>query len=248
MSRALRKEKLVETAQKLQDRIEERFPGSGLGKLAGEIVDVTKEAVERAERIRRPNLWLRGCQILVGVLAVAGAVAFLNAQKDQLSAIWRVMRFLEEASGVAAVLAALALFLFTIEIRLKRRRALEAVHELRALAHLVDMFQLAKDPDRLGRQVVQVAGKEIDGFMMSRYLAYCTELLALLSKIGQIYVQDFPDSSAMAAVDQFEGLATSLSSKIWQKSMLLERFRDEPQQRGLIVQSSAPATIKPDDL
>ena len=37
---------------------------------------------------------------------------------------------------------------------------------------------------------------------------YCTELLAVVSKIGQLYVQDFPDATAETAVDHFEGLAT----------------------------------------
>lgn len=52
---------------------------------------------------------------------------------------------------------------------------------------------------------------------MDYYLRYCTDLLAVVSKIGQLYVQDFSDSAALSAVDQFESLATGLSSKLWQK-------------------------------
>ena len=43
-----------------------------------------------------------------------------------------------------------AIFLVTLEVRLKRRRALAAIHELRAMAHIIDMHQLTKDPDRIG--------------------------------------------------------------------------------------------------
>jgi hypothetical protein len=60
---------------------------------------------------------------------------------------------------------------------------------------------------------------------MGRYLHYCTELLAIISKIGQLYVQDFPDATAVTSVDHFESLATGLSSKIWQKLMVLDRIR-----------------------
>ena len=38
-------------------------------------------------------------------------------------------------------------FLMTLETRVKRRRALEAIRELRAIAHIVDMHQLTKDPE-----------------------------------------------------------------------------------------------------
>ena len=40
-------------------------------------------------------------------------------------------------------------FLLTIETRLKRRRALRTLHQLRSLAHVVDMHQLTKDPEQL---------------------------------------------------------------------------------------------------
>jgi hypothetical protein len=35
----------------------------------------------------------------------------------------------------------------TIETRVKRRRALRAIHELRSIAHVIDMHQLTKDPE-----------------------------------------------------------------------------------------------------
>ena len=60
---------------------------------------------------------------------------------------------------------------------------------------------------------------------MARYLHYCTELIALISKIGQLYVQDFSDSVVLASVDRFEQLAASLSNKMWQKMMILDRIR-----------------------
>jgi hypothetical protein len=115
--------------------------------------------------------------------------------------------------------------LFTLVTRLKRRRVLRAVHELRALAHIIDMHQLRKTPTNLGQPAISpiVSGKELDAETMRSYLHSCTELLAVLSKLGQLYVQDFPDPAAVAAVDQFENLATGLSGKIWQKLMILDR-------------------------
>src|SRR5438270_484593 len=68
-----------------------------------------------------------------------------------------------------------------------------------------------------GAGLVDVAG----------YLQLCTELLSLVSKIGHLYVQDFPDATSLNAVDQVETLATGLSNKIWQKIQILDRIRSQ---------------------
>jgi hypothetical protein len=227
MERRLRKDKLLETAERLTQRISERFPQSGLSRLAAEVVQLIREAVARAETIRRPNLLLRVGLGVLAVVAVGGVARYILVTEGQVLVIDQLLHFLDQSKGVAAYLAAIAIFLITLEVRLKRRRALQAVHELRAVAHIIDMYQLSKDLDRVGRREapLQVAGKVMNAEMMWRYLHYCTELLALISKVGQLYVEDFPDATAQAAVDQFDNLTTGLSGKIWQKIMVLDRIR-----------------------
>ena len=46
---------------------------------------------------------------------------------------------LEAALNITILFGAAALFLVTVEVRMKRKRALKAIHELRALAHVIDM-------------------------------------------------------------------------------------------------------------
>ncbi len=227
MKRVLREDKLVETVEQIRKRIDERFPGSGLSQVAAEIVQITQEALIRAEAIRRPNGWLRAGLVALAVIAVAGIIGYVEAGDTQSPPLHRLLEFLDTAKGSAAFLGALALFLITLEARLKRRRALRAVHELRAMAHIIDMHQLAKDPDLIGHpeQAPTAAGRPMDADTMRRYLHYCTELLAVISKTGQLYVQDFPDAPTVTAVDNFEGLATGLSSKIWQKIMIMDNAR-----------------------
>src|SRR5262249_53555071 len=91
------------------------------------------------------------------------------------------------------------------------------------------MHQLNKDPERAGSAEGprMESGRAMTNEEIGHYLHYCTGLLALVSKIGQLYVQDFPDATAQAAVDQFENLATGLSSKIWQKIMILDRIQTD---------------------
>jgi hypothetical protein len=227
MERVLREDKLLETAERLQKRIAKLFPESGLTQIAAEIVQITREAMARAERIRRPDLLLRGGLAFLALLAVAGVVKHFSSYNDSQTALRELLQFMDATKGAAAFMTGAAIFLVTLEVRLKRRRALRAIHELRAMAHIIDMHQLTKDPDRLGRkdEPLLVGAKVMDADLMGRYLNYCTELLAIVSKIGQLYVQDFPDSTAQSAVDHFESLATNLSEKIWQKIMILDRIR-----------------------
>jgi hypothetical protein len=114
----------------------------------------------------------------------------------------------------------------TVESRVKRRRALAMLHQLRSLAHIVDMHQLTKDPERLmsqGEGFVPGAARPATGNDLAKYLDFCSELLSLISKIAALLVQRFDDSVVLAGVNEIEGLTTGLSNKIWQKITILER-------------------------
>ncbi|MBA4062528.1 MAG: hypothetical protein C0501_02255 [Isosphaera sp.] len=227
MERRLADDEILKTADKLRGRIAERFPESGLSKVAAELVEVTRESVSRAEAIRRPDLWVRGGLVLVGLLAAGGVVWHFATSPDLRDGVLNLFWFLDAAKGVGLYLVAAAVFLVTLELRLKRRKALKAVHELRAMAHLIDMHQLSKDPERIGSKDAPLteSGRPMTAEEVGLYLHHCTQLLAIVSKVGQLYVQDLPDAPALAAVDHCEGLATGLTAKIWQKIMILDRLR-----------------------
>ena len=142
-------DKLLETAERLQKRIAKLFPDSGLTQIAGEIVQITREAMARAEKIRRPDLLLRGGLALLALLAVAGVVKHFYSYNDSQTALRDLMQFMDTTKGAAAYMAGAAIFLVTLEVRLKRRRALKAIHE-RRYGYIIDSTSLP-DPDRLGR-------------------------------------------------------------------------------------------------
>ncbi|MCE9562282.1 MAG: hypothetical protein K8U57_09530 [Planctomycetes bacterium] len=244
MERRLKDGKILETVERLQKRITDRFPGSGLSGVAAELTQVTRESVARAESIRRPNFWIRGGLVLVGLLAVGGLVWHFVTSSDTKTAFRDFMTFLDATKGVGVYLIAAAAFLVTAEIRFKRMKALRAVHELRSMAHLIDMHQLNKDPERIGSKDAPLmeSGRPMTFEEVGRYLHYSTELLAIVSKIGQLYVQDFPDTGAQTAVDNCERLATGLTSKIWQKIMILDRLRVEAES-SVITERDQPATV-----
>ena len=104
---------------------------------------------------------------------------------------------------LAGLFFAIAIFfLFSLETRIKRRRALAAVHELRSIAHIIDMHQLTKDPERvLGKwdRTKHSPKQVMTPFQLNRYLDYCSEMLSLTGKVAALYVQHFDDGVAVAA-------------------------------------------------
>jgi hypothetical protein len=71
-----------------------------------------------------------------------------------------------------------------------------------------------------------------DPFLLGRYLDYCSELLALIAKIGALYAESLDDPAAVAAVDEIEDLTNGLSNKIWQKLIVLDHVADEQARSG----------------
>jgi hypothetical protein len=124
-------------------------------------------------------------------------------------------------------------FLLTVETRLKRRRALRAVHELRSVAHIIDMHQLTKDPENIlspQRSTPSSPERALGRFELARYLDYCSEALSITSKLAALYAQYFNDPVVLSAVNDVETLAQGFSVKIWQKIMILDTIsqRAEP--------------------
>ncbi|MBL9084361.1 MAG: hypothetical protein JNK76_21345 [Planctomycetales bacterium] len=225
--RNLQPSQIVDTIDVLSRRIKERFPQSGLFRVAVELHALAQEAVVRAEKIRRPNILLRGFVLLLIGLVVA--LVAMTARSIRLNnEVFQLEHFVQTIdSSISSVvfLGAAIVFLFSLELKLKRKRALEAVRELRSLAHIIDMHQLTKDPERVtgrGAATASSPKRTMTAFELGRYLDYCSELLSLLSKTGALYVQEFPDPVAIEAVDQVSNLATDLSRNIWQKIMILE--------------------------
>jgi len=234
--RELSPARIIETTCRLEARIQERFPGSGLRQLALEVTQIAREAMVRAEQIRQPHYGLRlGAIGLIGLMLAVLAMLLPQVRPDDnLFLIEEFIQTLEAALGSMVFIGAAVVFLVTVETRWKRQRALSAIRELRALAHIIDMHQLTKDPERLihGPSTPSSPTRAMTPFLLTRYLDYCIELLAVTGKVGALYVQNFPDSEALAAVEQVETLTTGLSRSIWQKMMILGQLpeaEDDPE-------------------
>jgi hypothetical protein len=228
---AIDPKKLEEAVRQVERRVAADFPGSGLAALAHSLTEVAADTCSRGVRIRAPHWGLRIAGG-AGLIGMAGALIFLLR-----FAQWPADRIpaSDLAQGVESVLSTLILmsvagiFLVTLERRVKRNRALEALHELRVMAHVIDLHQLTKDPGRgAAVSVANFSGDPatapLSPTQIGLYLNECGDLLALLGKVAAWYVQGFQDAVVLQTVNEIEELVNGLSRKIWQKLTLLDQM------------------------
>jgi hypothetical protein len=227
MYRTLNPDKIIETLAKLESRIGERFPGSGLSRVCGELVGVAKDSKAKAAAAARPNYLLRiaiGLVLLLG-LALFGYVATIIEVKRGAENLYGVLQGIEAAVNTLVLTGAGMFFLATLEQRWKRQLALRELHELQSLIHVVDMHQLTKDPGRISTVAMATPSspqRSLTPFELTRYLDYCSEMLSLAAKIAALYAQATRDPVIIDSAHALEQLTANLSGKIWQKIRLTQ--------------------------
>ena len=218
------------TVDRLVMRITRRFPDRNLGRVAAELSGLVGEVSAQSSADRRRNRVIGlACRLAaIAVMAVA-ITAIVLAIHDALPESGDVRGFqwlsvLE--SGIAdLVYASIAVyFLMSLPNRLTRRRLLALLHRLRSLAHVVDMHQLTKDPERLQERFhgtdVTIAFT-LDAAELANYLDYCTELLSLVAKTAALCAEESTDAVVLDTVSEVETLTVGLSREIWQMISLL---------------------------
>jgi hypothetical protein len=218
---------IVRQLKGLRNRSAERFPTRGLTQTISHVLDLARPAVREAASLQDKNWPLR----ILSFIAIAGAAAglaklatFYEVTLGGETNITEFTQGVDAALNIVLLSGLFIIFFASLENRYKRVKALKGLYRLRAVAHVIDMHQLTKDPG-------WVAGKErtasspvrdLTDEQLLRYLDYCSEALSLTGKLGALYGQYFPDATVISAVNDIEELTTNLSRKIWQKIVLLQ--------------------------
>lgn len=236
--RQLDSDKIIKTIAELHARILERFPNANLADVCEELLITAQKSKERIDWIERPDYRLYGIT-LFSILLLVGLVYYLlraylpsdstfsctlNSVKDMND----VIGLLGSAAEALTLIGLIIFFIITFEKRVKKNRALEALHELRSIAHVIDMHQLTKDPSRLNKKIIATKSSpkmDMDANDLSRYLDYCTEMLSLTGKIAALYGASLKDGDSISTVNDIEDLTTGLSRKIWQKLMISDSYQ-----------------------
>ncbi|MGW2673734.1 hypothetical protein [Kocuria rhizophila] len=143
------------SAATLQRRIYTRFPRRSLWEVGGELIALVDEVVEGGgisrRRIRSARLLSRlGVLVVLLVFgtAIALAAASIWSNPESLGPVdW--LPLLETVVNDLVFAGIAIFFLLAVPQRMERARVLRVLHRLRSLAHVIDMHQLVKVPERL---------------------------------------------------------------------------------------------------
>jgi hypothetical protein len=218
------------TVDRLALRISRRFPDRRLAGVASELSQLVGQVREQSAADRRRNNMISlACRAAASFVVLVAVTASFLAVRDALAHA-DTIRGIEwlsvlQSGIVDLVYAAVAVFFMTsLPNRLTRRRLLGLLHRLRSMAHVVDMHQLTKDPERLSTRFQGTDASvalDMDAGQLANYLEYCSEILSLLGKTAALCAEESTDVVVLDTVSEIETLTIGLSRKIWQKISLL---------------------------
>ena len=229
---------ILETISNLERRIFQRFPDSGLLQVCKEFKNLAIQSEKLARQLEPPIWPVRIVTILAAGLLLFVAIGAVMVVAERFSIntndISELLQATEAGINELIFLGLALYFLIGLETRIKRHTALQALHRLRSIAHVVDMHQLTKDPAHLLSQFQNDDNHEDDlkpltRYELMRYLDYCAEMLALDSKMAALFAQNMDDPVVLTTVNELESLTQGLSGKIWQKIMILDLAEEHSQ-------------------
>ena len=223
--RQLESNEIVRTIDELHMRISQRFPKSDLAAVCEELLVVAKETESKAHAVNASNYPLRA--IIFALIAAAAGLIYFLIRAIQLRTVdvdlINLLQGLEAGTNLIIFISVAIFFLFSLESRMARTRALNDLNELRSIVHVIDMHQFSKDPSEL------LSSDSTEGMTrtdLTRYLGFCSVMLSLGAKLAALYAQKLPDEVVIDAASDLQNVAGGLSLKIWQKISILESYED----------------------
>jgi len=228
----LESKRVIATIERLSWRIKDRFPTSDLYEVCRHLHEIAQQTERTATRIARPVWALRAVIIALSAAFLIAMVAILiHYETEDSVTLFGLVQAVDAGANLLILITLGVAFLWSIETRIKRSRAIRAINDLRDIGHVIDMKQLTKDPDVIGIQThatTHSPQRKLDAFGMGRYLDYCTEMLSLTSKLGYLYVENFHDTEVTNAATELENLCSGLASRIGQKIVILQARNHAP--------------------
>jgi hypothetical protein len=222
---------LSKTLTGIEQRVSARFPQSKLLGIASELHQLLRETQQRIAWIQTPNYALRvAVTLFIAAVFCCTLVVFYSLRIESAPMnLSEFVQMLEAGTNDLLLMGGAVFVLVSLERRLKRRRVLQILQKLRALAHVIDLHQLLKDPTRFLPDATTNAASPVLGlskYELMRYLDYCSELLSLVGKVAAVYAHYFDDALVLSTVEQVESLSSRISQKIWQKIMIVSALRE----------------------
>ena len=218
---------IIRSLEALRNRVAEHFPTRGLTQTAAHLLDMARPTAREAASLGRTYWGLRILSVVAILLGAYGFFQLIVFYRPTVGTEVDLTQFtqaLEAALNILLISGIFIAFFLRLENRFKRTKALNGLYRLRAIAHVIDMHQLTKDPGHIvgNSRTSSSPLRDLSDEQLLRYLDYCAEMLSLTGKLAALYAQHFPDAPVVAAANDVEQLTTNLSRKIWQKIVLVQ--------------------------
>ncbi|QDO89238.1 hypothetical protein FNH13_13620 [Ornithinimicrobium ciconiae] len=231
-TRHLSSEQVRATVLDLQGRIAARFPQHRLTVVATDLVDLVDQVDLKTQDTHRRVVHttlvariLAAVALLVAITLVVLALQLVMSHPlDQLNT-W--IPLIDSTIDTIVFIGIAVLFLWAFPERRERKGLLALLHQLRSLAHVLDMHQLTKEPGRLRTGYVPTElslASDLTRDEMFDYLSYCTELLSLIAKTAALCAERSSDGTILDTVSDVETLTREISVRVYQKVTLLGQF------------------------
>jgi hypothetical protein len=205
--------------------------GSSLAGLAEELARIAAATDARGWRARRPILAIRAFSALAIGLALPGLWYLARAihTRWEFGTIGEFFGALNAGFNLLVLLAGALWFCVTLEARVKRKKALGFIEELREFVHVIDVTRLYYTPDLYrSRPGAPPSNLPID----ETYLLYCTQMLAVISNLAPLYTRGATGDSILRAASEVEMLAIAITTKHLAKAEAVRGMNKELPRAG----------------
>lgn len=214
--------KIIETAENLALHTAQKLPGTTLAGLAVELARIARETDERARQARKPILVIRVASVtaIVGTLLGLWYLLYHLHTRWEFSTITEFFEFTDAGFNLLVLLAGALWFFITLEARIKRKKALESIQELREFIHVIDLTQLYYTPVLYNAGTVN-APTQVG--LDYTYLLFCTQMFGVISNLAALYSRGGAGDSILRAASEVDMLATAVSSKLLSKVQMVRQ-------------------------
>ncbi len=208
--------RIIETAENLALCIGQRLPGRSLAGLAVELARIARETDQRARQARQPILAIRFASAVAILSSLLGLWFLLHNihTRWEFGTITDVFESTDAGFNLLVLLAGVLWFFITLESRIKRKKALEFIEELREFIHVIDLTQLYYTPELYDSGS---ANAPTQVGLDYTYLLFCTQMFGVISNLAALYSRGGADDSILRAVSEVDMLATAVTTKLLSK-------------------------------
>ena len=212
--------RMIETADNLAVTIGRSFPQSALAGLAVELAGLARDTDQRVHHARRPILAIRFASVMAIGTSLVGLWYLLRHvhTRWEFGTVTELFEAADAGFNLLVIVAGALWFFVTLEARLKRKKALESMQELREFIHVIDMTQLYHTPELYNLESSNVAAP---GKLDRTYLLFCAQMLAVISNLTALYTRGAAGDSIMRAAFDVEMIASAATNKLLSKAEMI---------------------------